>query len=468
MKTRVHLARFPVPTLLVVVGFQAHASWLQWSHDPQHTGFVAGANGQPLTTIRAAFIQDTAVPQGLLNIHYTVPLIDDAGNIYLSYRERIGSDIRYGVQALDESGFVHWFYPSDYVSPPAGWEPVFGQAVSSDATGYPIIFVPGGLGVMHVVDAQYGTLLYDIESYDIPPDPGIRNQLRATVFVAAPPTVGPDGTLYYPVLAQSTNPVGLMSHLVKFTLDGTISTVSYSDLTDDPLQRPPLNAAVSIGADGTIFAGSTRLSGPREDWLVAINPDLTRRWQGSMAADPQHAALISDSSTACPAVGPDGRVYYGGTNSNGSQGYLYQFSPDGTFVTYFDFGWDTTPAIYPDPDGDPTHYYLIQKYNRYGLGHFYVTAIDPNTAPMSIVWQWELLGGSELCINAAAVDRNGTTYVNGEDGYAYRIEWGGLNVTRIFLDQPRLAAYTPLSLGNDGTLYTLNNGKMFVVGDPHF
>src|SRR5262249_6298446 len=160
-----------------------------------------------------------------------------------------------------------------------------------------------------------------------PDDEQIRNQLRATVFVAAPPTVGPDGTLYYPVFAQSTNPMGLMSHLVKFTVDGTISTVTYFDLTGDAAQRPALNAAVALGADGAIFAGSTRSSGQRQDWLLAINPDLTPRWQGSMAADPDHAALISDSSTACPAVGPDGRVYYGGTNSNGSRGYLYEFSP---------------------------------------------------------------------------------------------------------------------------------------------
>jgi hypothetical protein len=36
--------------------------------------------------------------------------------------------------------------------------------------------------------------------------------------------------------------------------------------------------------------------------------------------------------------------------------------------------------------------------------------------------------------------------------------------TRILLSQPRNAAYTPLSLGLDGTVYTLNDGILFAVG----
>jgi hypothetical protein len=37
----------------------------------------------------------------------------------------------------------------------------------------------------------------------------------------------------------------------------------------------------------------------------------------------------------------------------------------------------------------------------------------------------------------------------------------------LFLNLAIGAAYTPLSIGPDGKLYTQNNGHMFVVGNRH-
>jgi hypothetical protein len=441
------------PVALIATPSYAQSEWLQFGRNGQHSGYQPSVIGQPLDAIRLVMTNDTQ-PHSFIDIHYAVPMPDAAGNIYISFRDP-GPPL--SVKQIDESGAVHWTYASDWVPPPSGWEPVFHPVI---ANGY--VYAPGAYGAIHVLSPTDGSLLFDIASYDIPPDPNIRNQLRTTVFVSGVPTIADDGTLYYSVYALANNPLGLVSHLVQVTVDGTISSVSYAALTGDSQQRPPLNAAAAVAPDGTVYIGSTRGNAP--GWLVAVNPDLSLKWMASTASDPNHQANLIDLSTSSPMVAPDGRIYYGGHNGNGlSQGYMYEFSPDGQFLAYFDFGWDTTPAIFPDPDGDPTHYYLVQKYNRYGDGRYWVTALDPNTNPMTIVWQWELVG-NEFCINAPAVDQTGAVYVLGEDGYLYRIAWGAQNVTRVFLDRAISAAYTPVSLGPDGTVYALNNGKVFVVG----
>jgi hypothetical protein len=69
-----------------------------------------------------------------------------------------------------------------------------------------------------------------------------------------------------------------------------------------------------------------------------------------------------------------------------------------------------------------------------------------------------------------AVDMNGTVYVNSEDGNMYMLPQGHSGVFtqaggNIFLNLAIGAAYTPLSIGPDGKLYTQNDGHMFSVGN---
>jgi outer membrane protein assembly factor BamB len=71
--------------------------------------------------------------------------------------------------------------------------------------------------------------------------------------------------------------------------------------------------------------------------------------------------------------------------------------------------------------------------------------------------------GFEWCVNAVAVDGNGTVFANTEDGFLYAIQQGGELAQRIFLDTALGAAYTPLSIGADGRIYTQNNGNVFVI-----
>jgi outer membrane protein assembly factor BamB len=78
--------------------------------------------------------------------------------------------------------------------------------------------------------------------------------------------------------------------------------------------------------------------------------------------------------------------------------------------------------------------------------------------------------GFEWCINMPAVDVNGNVYATSEDGNLYVLPQGNSGIfttptQALFLNLAVGAAYTPLSVGPDGTLYTQNDGHLFVVGN---
>ncbi|MBI1747993.1 MAG: PQQ-like beta-propeller repeat protein [Acidobacteria bacterium] len=471
MKTCLQVIRSLVWLLTLSAGSLLFAQWPQWAHDPQHTSFLSDVTGQPVSAIRWSLDIDNTVPPEprIIEIHYASPLIDATNTIYMTKKERTPDlVIHRKVMKITSTGSILCNYESDYVPPPSAWEPVFHPVLVNGN-----LYVPGARGVLHVVDTADCTRIDTLSPYEMPEDPTIRQQLLTTVFVAGAPMLDDAGNIFYTMLVRAGAPLGLENQLVKISgEDGTISTVTVEELMGEPAFLPALNAAVAVAPDGTIYMGVRKPGIIPNGWLVAINADLTFKWKGSMSSDPARVAIINDLSSSCPVVGPDGRVFYGGVNTNEqSAGYLYAFSPSGEFLGSFDFGWDITPAIYPDPDGDPTHYHLVQKYNRYLSRRYYMVSIDPNT--MERECQWELVG-REWCINAPAIDKDGAVYTNGEDGYLYRLTGmypaadGSCNpqMTRISLDRARDAAYTPLALGPDGTVYTLNNGRMFAVGNP--
>jgi outer membrane protein assembly factor BamB len=107
-------------------------------------------------------------------------------------------------------------------------------------------------------------------------------------------------------------------------------------------------------------------------------------------------------------------------------------------------------------------------------GPFYITQLS---ADLNIEWQFQSTnttgghtGGYEWCVNAPAVDSNGIVYVNSEDGNVYTLPQGHAGVFTtpaqiIFLKQAIGAAYTPISIGPDGKVYSQNDGHLFVVGN---
>jgi hypothetical protein len=214
---------------------------------------------------------------------------------------------------------------------------------------------------------------------------------------------------------------------------------------------------------------------------------------------------VSDDSSSSPAALPDGGVLYGSYSVyNNARGHLIKLAADGTPAGTFDFGWDYTPAVWQH---DNT-YSIVVKDNHYNPdygntgvrdpGPFFVTQLS---SAMTIEWQFvnknsqdcyyeidDPMGrtpgtitttpppglqptcqytsapGFEWCVNAPAVDADGTVFVNGEDGVLYAIGHGGVDRGHLFLRQAIGSSYTPVAIDSQGRLYAQNAGQLLVVG----
>lgn len=274
-------------------------------------------------------------------------------------------------------------------------------------------------------------------------------------------------------------------------------------------QRPGINVAPAVGPDGTIYIMSRAHLNDYWSYLVAVNPDLTPKWAVSLrnrfhdgcnvylppngadggcpagtatGVDPWEnqpgSGRVIDLSTASPVVAPDGSVIYGAyTLYNGEQGHLMHFTADGTYLDHaYPFGWDTTPAIWQH-DGT---YSLVTKENHY-VGDLYsdpgdfVSQLDPQ---FQLQWRYRNPSrticrdsgcvdeefGFEWCVNAPAIDAQGTVYVNAEDGILYALGQGGVLLDHLSLAGPLGAAYTPLAVDAQGRVYAQTGGHLYAVG----
>jgi len=288
-------------------------------------------------------------------------------------------------------------------------------------------------------------------------------------------------------------------------------------------QRPGLNITPAVAPDGTIYSVTVAHNpfASRYAYVVAFNPDLSVKWTASLrdrlndgcgvlvpiaptpapaanscrfganfgvdpATNEKPAGRVIDQSSSSPVVTPDGGVIYGAYNRyDFARGHLFRFDANGNFVAAYNFGWDTTPAIYPH-DGT---YSVVVKDNHYDAGNYcepvgdpissivcvdapkgpyFITQVDPN---MTIEWQFQNTStdathnnGFEWHFNAPAVDVLGNVYAISADGRLYVVGQGGAPSQNIFLNQVP-GADVPVSLGPDGKIYTLNDGILFAVGN---
>lgn len=236
------------------------------------------------------------------------------------------------------------------------------------------------------------------------------------------------------------------------------------------------------------------------------------RFGANFGVDPQTnqrpAGRVRDITSASPTVLPDGSVLYGAwTRYDTIRGHLFEFSATGAFKAAIDFGYDSTPAVYQH---DGIH--IVLKENHYdgefgtycnpdsinplsrivcantgvASGPFYITQLSESLVPE---WRFQNTNtqtctlqpdgtlscvddtpnGFEWCINAPAVDANGTVYGNSEDGFLYSIPQGHSGTftqfqQRVFMGVALGNAYTPSSISRDGVVFTSDNGRLFAIG----
>lgn len=458
-----------------------------------------------------------------------------------------------------------WSFSSDWKPEPNftfgldGWEPVFHPV---DVPNF--VYVPGAAGTVWKVNKSTG-----VAASTINPFTGNSGVNATNTFVSGPLTADSAGNIYYNVLELNTNgdPWGqndiTNSWLVKIAPDDSTITATYAslvpgapagssltcpgnfsfDFSNPPFpwppspsavppafpgacgsQRPGVNIAPAIGADGTIYTASRAHFDSGVAYLIAVNPDLSPAWQASLqnrltdgcgvllpiaapgitnlanscrngttvGVDPTTNApgsgSIIDLASSSPTVLPDGSIVFGAVdNYNFSRGHLFRFDAQGNYAGAYGFGWDSTPGIYVH-DGT---FSVVIKDNHYqstaycnnpnsavcaatSPGPYYISQLD---ADFNIEWSFQSTtidsdhpNGYEWCINMPAIDMDGNVYVNSEDGNVYELPQGNSGVFttatgKLFLDSAIGAAYTPISVGPEGRLYTQNNGHLFVVGN---
>jgi len=476
--------------------------WPQWGRSAQHNGSTHAVGQSPNSQLGKLLVDPFVAQEqaeafgGYLLIHYQVPLVDgnrvfieSKSGTYIScdppgsgqpypcgpdaWNNEIWNEQAY---AWENGSLVQtWNFQSDWKPEPNtdvggqnpdglfGWEPVFHAALWN---GY--VFVPGFGGTIYKVNEANGAEVAQYNPNGTTIDPNS--------FVSGPLTIDQTGNVYYNVLAlDPTNPWSVNirdAFLVKVTASGSVSEVSYSVLVPNQphrcfglypcgSQRPGVNVAPAVSNDGsTIYTASVAHFFSTYSYMVAANSDLTPKWQTSLARIVKNSGPgeILDEASSSPVVTPDSNILFGvSESSDGGAGYMLKFNNRGKHLASYSWGWDVTPAVYQH-DGT---YSVITKDNHY-KGPYYITQLNAN---LGVEWRYPSPTNFEWCVNAPAVDANGTVYADSEDGNVYVINQGGTLKGSLFLQQAVGAAYTPTALGNDGKIYTLNDGNMFVVGD---
>jgi outer membrane protein assembly factor BamB len=389
----------------------------------------------------------------------------------------------------------------------------FGSAIDPDT------YVAGGLAA-----GPDGTIYYNALKLDHDQPNGVPSQAWLVA-------VSPDGTARTADYASLVPGAPAATDLCFLTYNISVTPLPWPPANPDgsPVmpptflcgpQRPGINVAPAIGSDGTIFTASRAHFNPRYAYAVAVAPDLSPKWATSLR-DVLHdgcgtnppsdgtdtdntsdcrigtppgiervtgllpAGQVIDSSSSSPVALPDGGVLYGSfTGYNSSRGHLFKLDHGGAITGTFDFGWDSTPAVF----GGPTDYKIVIKDNHYGVdasgvdhGPFLISELDSS---LNIVWSFKSTNtktcvrhpdgsisclddhpnGFEWCINAPAVDQDGTVYANSEDGNTYAITADGKLRDSVFLDRAIGAAYTPIALDHAGHVFALNAGQLAVLG----
>ncbi len=421
------------------------AGWTQWGQNQRHTGSFAVVAQEP-NRILADMVYDPLAPDaqaaegGDLLVHYQVPLVD-GNDVYMEFKSGTFDLSRFSSQTWGENRFT-WqsgqlvqvrSFTSDWKAPASVqdfWEPVFHAVLANSA-----LYLPGASGSIIKFNKDTGETIQRIAPFGT----------DANTYETGPITADSNGNLYYNAIQVVVDPLSGFFHndamdswLIKVAPDGAFSMVSYKTLTapEAPAatarcqgtfsqmqlpwppspaavpsgsnmcgtQRVALNVAPAIGPDGTIYSVTRAHFNSRYSFLVAVNPDLTKKWAASLrdrfhdgcgvpvsaggwlppngapggcragallgvdpATNRPGDGTVIDSSSASPTVAPDGSILYGAyTRYNYSQGHLMHFDANGNFLNAFGFGWDYTPGIYSH-DGT---WSVVMKNNHYSGGSY--------------------------------------------------------------------------------------------------
>jgi outer membrane protein assembly factor BamB len=261
------------------------------------------------------------------------PAIAADGNIYACGR--------FSLFAMDPGGKTKWKYDfplidnttSSGVEQPAGNQRS-APTIANDGTIY-----------VNTVKGSYGQTEVEGGLFAFDPDGNLKWRTYDVGGYAAP-IIGKDGTIYSAIGCYwvpgdtSAAQVATESKLLAIHPDGT---PKWSVPTQLWIQSSP-----SIGADGTLYVGTTHHPLDKPAWFYAITPEGKIKWKYDTYDDVKDmppAKINPPDIYNSPAIDSNGRIYFGN-----EIGLLYAVSPDGK-VEWIEDVWslhDQGPALASD------------------------------------------------------------------------------------------------------------------------
>ena len=472
----------------------------------QHTN-VYSAPAQNLNAIKWSTTIDF---HPTTTAHYGAPVITANNTVLVPVKT---STDGFRVDAFNgDNGTAKYTINTDYIMPAHNWIPVYNPCLATGAFGTRLYYAGAGGTILHVDNPDSNSPAAPVRQVFYTSLAGYNANAAAynnTIFVNTPLTADADGNIYFGFRVQGTAPAPLntsQSGIARIDANGNATYVlAAAAAGDGAISRVSHNVAPALSSDGsTVYVVVKWSTNNSYAYLLGLNSSTLATKYSVFLKDPRNGnpASVPEDATSSPVIAPDGDVYLGVLAPNsGSRGFLLRFSADLTVTkTPGGFGWDYTPGIVPAslvPSYTGSSPYLIfAKYNDYafadGSGINRVALLDPNATQIDphssaggLIEMREVLtligptpdtgadpsifplAVKEWCINAPAVNpANKSIYFTSEDGRSYR--W---NLTANALDQSVvltpgvLEPYVPTVIGPDGTVYTLNGGTFFALGN---
>jgi hypothetical protein len=493
-----------------VLAQRQRIAWYGYGDTAQHTANASRAS-QSLARIHWSTPVDTNKPEGEILIHYGSPVITPANTVLVPVKFSTGFTDAFKLQAFapgvsGTSPRPLYELPTDYSLPPHDWIPPYGPALTPTYR----LYYPGAGGTVYFRDrvdspvgpngqpgatgqiAFYGTALYN--------NPANKAIFDSNVQISTPLVSDRDGNIYFGFIVLGQNAANLVSGLARISIEGEGSWVSATAAAggDPAILQVQQNCTPALSNDGrrVYFTVMSRGTG----YLVSVNSRTLEPLNHIPLDDPRGgAATVSPNSSASPMVGPDGDVFFGVLESDcceshNGRGWMLHFDSTLTRIkTPGSFGWDATPTLVHKnliaASLGTFSYYILTKYNNYldagtGDGVNKIAILDPDaTMPDPIIPSVTVMkevrsvtgitpdgpppAVKEWCINSAAVDPfTRSAIVNSEDGTVYRWDFASNTLTqRVVLNPPTGESYTPTIIGPDGTIYAINDGILYALGN---
>jgi hypothetical protein len=447
-------------------------------------------------------------------IHYGAPLVTAANTVIVPVKT--GAAGGFQVQAINgANGANKYTLPTDYILPSHNWIPAYQPVIATGAFGTRLYYAGAGGSIWRVDNPDSNTPSTPVRQIFYTTLAGYNANTSAynnSVFVNTPITADSNGNVFFGFRVQGIAPAPLntaQSGFARIDSNGNATYVLAGTAANDlQIERDSHNVAPALSNDETtVYVVAKWATNTRYCYLLGLNATTLQTKYSVFLRDPRTGdpAGVPEDGTASPMVAPDGDVYFGvqGTPANnGSRGFLLRFSGDLlTTKTPGGFGWDYTAGVVPASSvpsyNGPSSYLLFCKYNDYafqdGSGINRVALLDPNATQLDphsssagLVEMREVLtvigptpdpdvqptlplAVKEWCINAPAVNpATNSVFFNNEDGRAYRWNLVTNSLDQVItLNQGLGQPYVPTVIGPDGTIYTLNGGTMFALGnDP--